>query len=167
MNTPITALFMILSLQLLEEEMATHSSILAWKIPWREEPLGSMAIAHGSHGLLSMGLQRVGLNWVTKHTHSSIKLSIMRNWDKIFFIFLYLYLLTKGLDEWLTTIGWFATYIILHSSLIIASSDLVQHSRLSCFFSSPVDHQCYSLSFHSLWYWQIRHACHLSLDPNH
>ena len=22
----------------LEEEMATHSSILAWKIPWREEP---------------------------------------------------------------------------------------------------------------------------------
>ena len=24
----------------LEEEMATHSSILAWKIPWREEPEG-------------------------------------------------------------------------------------------------------------------------------
>ena len=22
----------------LEEEMATHSSILAWKIPWKEEP---------------------------------------------------------------------------------------------------------------------------------
>ena len=22
----------------LEEEMATHSSILSWKIPWREEP---------------------------------------------------------------------------------------------------------------------------------
>ena len=34
---------------LLEKEMATHSSILAWKIPWKEEP--------GS--LLSMGLQRV------------------------------------------------------------------------------------------------------------
>ena len=33
----------------LEEEMATHSSILAWKIPWTEE--------HG--GLQSMGLQRV------------------------------------------------------------------------------------------------------------
>ena len=31
----------------LEEEMATHSSILAWKIPWREEP----------GGLQSMGLQ--------------------------------------------------------------------------------------------------------------
>ena len=32
-----------------EEEMATHSSILAWKIPWTEEP----------GGLQSMGLQRV------------------------------------------------------------------------------------------------------------
>ena len=33
----------------LEKEMATHSSILAWKIPWTEEP----------GGLESMGLQRV------------------------------------------------------------------------------------------------------------
>ena len=36
----------------LEEEMATHSSILAWEIPWMEEP----------GGLQSMGLQRVGHN---------------------------------------------------------------------------------------------------------
>ena len=35
---------------LLEEEMATHSGILAWKIPWTEEP----------GRLQSMGLQRVG-----------------------------------------------------------------------------------------------------------
>ena len=34
----------------LEEEMATHSSILAWGIPWTEEP----------GGLQSMELQRVG-----------------------------------------------------------------------------------------------------------
>ena len=34
----------------LEKEMATHSSILAWKIPRTEEP----------GGLQSMGLQRVG-----------------------------------------------------------------------------------------------------------
>ena len=33
----------------LEKEMATHSSILAWKIPWMEEP----------GRLQSMGLQRV------------------------------------------------------------------------------------------------------------
>ena len=37
---------------LLEEEMATLSSILAWKIPWTEEP----------GGLQSMGSQRVGHN---------------------------------------------------------------------------------------------------------
>ena len=34
----------------LKEEMATHSGILAWKIPWTEEP----------GGLQWMGLQRVG-----------------------------------------------------------------------------------------------------------
>ena len=34
----------------LEKEMATHSSILAWKIPWREEP-GRLTVH---------GLQRVG-----------------------------------------------------------------------------------------------------------
>ena len=35
---------------LLEEGMATHSSILAWEVPWTEEP----------GGLQSMGSQRVG-----------------------------------------------------------------------------------------------------------
>ena len=35
---------------LLEEGMATHSSILSWRIPWTEEP----------DGLQSMGSQRVG-----------------------------------------------------------------------------------------------------------
>ena len=34
----------------LEEEMATHSSILAWRVPWTEEP----------GGLQSTGLQRIG-----------------------------------------------------------------------------------------------------------
>ena len=39
----------------LEMEMATHSSILAWKIPWMEEP----------GRLQSMGSQRVRQNWAT------------------------------------------------------------------------------------------------------
>ena len=39
----------------LENEMATHSSILAWKIPWMEEP----------GALQSMGSQRVGHDWAT------------------------------------------------------------------------------------------------------
>ena len=39
----------------MEKGMATHTSILAWRFPWTEEP----------SGLQSMGLQRVGHNWVT------------------------------------------------------------------------------------------------------
>ena len=31
----------------LEEEMATHSSVLAWRIPWTEEPGGLLSM--GSH----------------------------------------------------------------------------------------------------------------------
>ena len=31
---------------LLEKEMATHSSILAWEIPWTEEPGGLQPMAH-------------------------------------------------------------------------------------------------------------------------
>ena len=45
----------------LEKEMATHSSILVWRIPWTEEP----------GGLQSMGWQRIGHVWVTNtHTHT-------------------------------------------------------------------------------------------------
>ena len=40
----------------LEKEMATHSSILAWEIPWTEE----------TGGLQSMGSQRVGHDLATK-----------------------------------------------------------------------------------------------------
>ena len=41
----------------MEKEMATHSSILAWRIPWTEE----------SGGLQSVGSKRVGHDWATKH----------------------------------------------------------------------------------------------------
>ena len=47
---------------LLEKEMAIHSSILAWRTPWIEEP----------GGLQSMGLQRIRWDRVTNihsHTH--------------------------------------------------------------------------------------------------
>ena len=42
----------------LEKEMATHSSIFAWEIPWTEE-------------LQFMGWRTAGHNWMTKHTHTS------------------------------------------------------------------------------------------------
>jgi len=48
--------FMIYFLLLtLEKAMAPHSSTLAWKIPWTEEP----------DGLQSMGSRRVGHDWAT------------------------------------------------------------------------------------------------------
>ena len=43
-----------------EESMATQSSILAWIIPWTEEP----------GRLQFVGLQRARHNWATEHTHT-------------------------------------------------------------------------------------------------
>ena len=43
----------------LEKEMATHPSILAWEIPWTEEP----------HGLQSMGSRRVRHDLATKNKY--------------------------------------------------------------------------------------------------
>ena len=51
----------------LEKEMATHSSILAWKIPWTEEP----------GRLQSMGSQRVGHDRATS-------LEMSKNWIRRF-----------------------------------------------------------------------------------
>ena len=50
-----------------EEEMATHCSILAWEIPWTEEP----------GGLQSMGSLRVGHDWAT-----SLSLFTFMHWRR-------------------------------------------------------------------------------------
>ena len=47
----------------LQEEMATHSSILAWKIPWTEEP----------GGLQSMGSHRVGHDLEIEHPYMHMR----------------------------------------------------------------------------------------------
>ena len=52
----------------LEEGMATHSSILAWRIPRDREP----------GGLQSMRLKRVRYDWATKHSTAHA-----RNWENI------------------------------------------------------------------------------------
>ena len=44
---------------ILEQEMATHSRILAWRMPWTEEP----------DGLQSTGSQRARHNRATEHKH--------------------------------------------------------------------------------------------------
>ena len=65
----------------LEEGMAAHSSILAWRISWTEEP----------GGLQSMGLQRVRQDWavntssspypITGERRSTLSLSIAGRWQ--------------------------------------------------------------------------------------
>ena len=50
----------------LEKEMVTHYSILAWRIPWTEEP----------GGLQSTGLQGVGHNWATSLHFTSLWASL-------------------------------------------------------------------------------------------
>ena len=53
----------------LEKEMATHSSILAWKIPWTEKP----------GGLQSMGSQRARHNWATDTSQRILELTLKYN----------------------------------------------------------------------------------------
>ena len=54
-----------------EKEMAAHSSILAWGVPWTKEP----------GGLQSMGLQRVGYSWATNNLTFNLSLVI---WEHFF-----------------------------------------------------------------------------------
>ena len=63
----------------LEKEMAAHSSILAWKIPWTKEP-GRLHTIHG--------VTRVGHNWTTIPPLPSLSLSL--------YIYIYIYTHTQN-----------------------------------------------------------------------
>ena len=65
---------------LLEKEMETHSSILAWEIPWTEE----------TGGLQSMGSQRVRHELTIRQQYSSFN-------DNLFYLFVGVQLLYKTL----------------------------------------------------------------------
>ena len=54
---------------LLEEEMATHSSILAWKVPWTEEP----------GGLQSKGLQKIRHDWARRDADKMFGIKLYTN----------------------------------------------------------------------------------------
>ena len=55
----------------LEKEMATHSSLLAWKIAWTEEP----------GGLQSTGSQRVRHDWVT--ALAVVSIIYTKEWEEV------------------------------------------------------------------------------------
>ena len=50
-----------------EREIATHSSLLAWRIPYTEEP----------GGLQSIGSQALDMTEATEHTHTSVYMPIL------------------------------------------------------------------------------------------
>ena len=53
--------------------MATHSGILAWRVPWPEEP----------GGLQSMGSQRVRHDFVTKQQQQKFQIELLQTfWHK-------------------------------------------------------------------------------------
>ena len=54
--------------KILEKEMATHSSILAWRIPWTEEPCGQSPWGHREADMMS-----------DKHTHIQDKIPRCRS----------------------------------------------------------------------------------------
>ena len=64
---------------LLEKEVVTHSSILAWKIPWMEEP----------GRLQSMGSQRVGHDWATSLSFFHFLTQPFFKWNIYSFIYLF------------------------------------------------------------------------------
>ena len=70
-NLPAVRETLVISLGLedhLQKEMATHSSILAWRIPWTVEP----------GGLQSIESQIVGHDWATKiHTHTNTNTQLL------------------------------------------------------------------------------------------
>ena len=83
---------------LLEKEMATHSSSLAWKIPWTEEP----------DGLQSMGLSlRVGHDWAT-----SPSLSVGKTWYHIM-ILICIFIITKYIENAFTRLLDICKYCIV------------------------------------------------------
>ena len=83
----------------LEEEMATHSSILAWKIPQIEE--------HGR--VQSMGSQRVGHYWVRAHTptHTRTHTHVLPLQMPLG----YLWVLTVAFNFYVTYVGLVSIYL--------------------------------------------------------
>ena len=102
----------------LEKEMATHSSILAWRIPWTEEP----------GGLQPMGSQRVGHDWATSLTYLEFNK--------------YLLIITALI--FLPSVLFFSTFILKvqrrqwqHTPVLLPGNS---HGRRSLVGCSPWDH---------------------------
>ena len=86
--------------------MATHSSILAWRIPWTEEP----------GRLQSKGSQRVGHDWMTNTCLSNLSIHLSPCLSSVIFLSLYIDLAYIYFYH-LSTIG-YPSFVYPHHILI-------------------------------------------------
>ena len=119
--------------------MATHTSILAWRLPWTEEP----------GGLQSMGLQRAWHDWVTKYTH----MCLLEEWPICFQKWLHHFTLLPAMHQ--------------ASSFTASSSTLVIFCHFGCghpsgwevlsplCFAFPWWRMIFVVSIFSCAYWPI------------
>ena len=115
----------------LEKGMAIHSRILAWKIPWTEEP----------GRLPSMGLKRVGHNWVTNTFTFSFHFSLMPfgtiSSISIYRIFLYISIIIIIYIVYSSD----PNYYVFWTVVKVMSNSLwphgLQHTRFPCPSLSP------------------------------
>ena len=125
-----------------EEEIATHCSILAWKIPWTEEP----------GGLHFMGLQRIWHNWAYTHLFYSLmyfqlsKLTPEHNWCSILIWSMNKQMLVK--KKYLKDASWScSSYPLLDLTItlwIVFIYLLFIHSPIQQYFLSTARH-CWEL----------------------
>ena len=95
----------------LEKEMATHSSVLAWRIPGMGKP----------GGLLSMGSHRVEHDWSDLAAAAAAAAADLHQGKLYLHVFIYVYILCTQRPSvflWLLTLSVWMGYFFLHSSPI-------------------------------------------------
>ena len=123
-NLPAMQVWSLCQEDPLEEGMATHSSILAWRIPWTEEPVG----------LQSMGSQRVGHDWETVHP-VWIGKSLIRTWYFCIYLRCSFIMLIKACSLKQMLLIKCSSYIFLFRKLLQESLQLLDiHHRWNCLF---------------------------------
>ena len=115
----------------LQKEVATHSSILAWRILWTEE----------TSGLKSTGSQRVRHDWVTNTFSFRNFMVLCYAFKSLIFLELYLSYIIYGYDVsffWISSVSQFSRSVVFSS---LRSHEL-QHARPPCPSPTPGVHPC-------------------------
>ena len=70
----------------LEKEMATHSSTLAWRIPWTEEPGGlhSMELQRAGHNLSDLARTHYAMEHLNNNNIYGASYIVVSLWDQSF-----------------------------------------------------------------------------------